>query len=82
MKTERLTIHDIKRLSEPKSPYFFSRDTLKFFGQTLKSFSVTKYPGGRYLISAPMVDRLTGRKVGTTERIFNPVTNELELIQK
>ena len=75
-----LTIYDIKRLSEEKSPYFFNHQTLKWFGQTMKSFKVKKQPDGKYYISAPMVDRCTGRVMGTTERLFNPQTNDLEMV--
>lgn len=77
-KMPSLTIYDIKRLSEDKAPYFFSCDSLKFFGQTMRSFSVYKNKElGKYYISAPMRDR-SGKRVGTTERYFNPETNELE----
>jgi len=73
-----MTIHDIKRLSEDKAPYFFTRKTLQFFGQTMRSFSVMKQTDGRARISAPMIDRFTGKNVGTTVRYFNPKTNELD----
>ena len=36
-----LTIYDIKRLTIETSPYYFSKDTLEFFGQTMKDFEVT-----------------------------------------
>ena len=72
-----MTIYEIKERTLETSPYFFTRKTLKFFGQTLKSFSVTK-SGNKYLISAPMIDRFNGRIMGHTERLFNPDTNELE----
>lgn len=78
VKQKRLTIYDIKRLSEESAPYFFSPKTMKFFGQTMRSFSVRKQEDGRYYISAPMVDRFTGRVMGKTERYFNPDTNTLE----
>lgn len=74
-----MTIYDIKRLTIGTSPYFFSRSTMKFFHQTLKDFSVCK-DGEKYYISAPMKDN-TGKVVGRTERLFNPVTNELERIR-
>jgi len=78
---KNLTIYDIKRLSFEKSPYFFTAKTLKFFGQTCKSFSVKKQKeSGKYLIQAPMIDRHTGRTMGMTQRLFNPITNELEHI--
>ncbi len=68
---ERLTIYDIKRLTAETSPYFFSRNTLKFFRQTLRDFRVYKQVDGRYKIIAPM-------PVGETIRYFNPINNELE----
>lgn len=73
-----MTIYDIKRLTQETAPYFFTAKTLKFFGQTCRSFSVRKQADGRYLISAPMIDRFTGRNVGTTKRYFNPANNTLE----
>lgn len=73
-----MTIYDIKRLTTDTSPYFFISKTLKFFGQTMRSFSVIKQPDGRYYISAPMIDRFTGRIMGKTERYFNPTTNTLD----
>lgn len=72
-----MTISEIKRLTAQTSPYFFTRDTMKFFGQTMKDFKVSKQPDGRYYVSALM--RNNGKVVGKTERFFNPVTNELEL---
>lgn len=66
-----MTIYQIKRLTAQTSPYFFSRKTLSFFGQTMRSFSVRKQKDGRYKISAPM-------PYGETVRYFNPINNELE----
>jgi hypothetical protein len=73
-----MTIYEIKRLTATTSPYFFSRDTLRFFGQTLRSFSVTRQTDGRYRIAADMRDRFSGRHMGVTERFYNPATHELE----
>ena len=73
-----MTISEIKRRTEENAPYFFTRKTLQFFGQTMRSFSVRKTQDGKYRISAPMKDRFTGRAMGETVRIFNPNTNELE----
>ena len=72
-----MTIYQIKRRVEETAPYFFNTKSLKFFGQTLRSFSVHK-AGERFYISAPMKDS-RGKVVGRTERFFNPSTNELEL---
>lgn len=76
MKT--LTIYDIKRLTEETAPYYFNAKTMRMFGQTLRSFSVRKQADGRYLISAPIIDKSTGRKQGESVRFFNPANNTLE----
>ena len=73
-----MTIQEIKRRSAEKSPYFFTPKTLKFFGQNMRSFKVKKCEDGRYLIYAPMIDKINGRNMGNTERYFNPINNELE----
>ena len=73
-----MTIYEIKQATTETSPYFFSRDTLHFFGQTMRSFSVKKQPDGRVRISAPMVDRFTGRNMGETVRYYNPETKGLD----
>lgn len=73
-----MTIYEIKRRTAETAPYFFTAKTLKFFGQTLRSFRVHKQPDGRYLITAPMIDRFTGRNMGQTKRYFNPENNTLE----
>ena len=78
---ERLTIYDIKRLTAETEPYFFSRKTLKFFGQTLKDFSVYKIDSEHYKIKAVMKDRLSNNRfMGYTERIFNLKTKKLEKV--
>ena len=75
-----MTIYEIKRLTATTSPHFFTRSTLKFFGQTMKSFSVRKCADGRYKMSAPMRRWDNGRWIdtGNTMRYFNPANNELE----
>lgn len=73
-----MTIHEIKQRTQETAPYFFASKTMKFFGQTMRSFSVRKQPDGRYRVPAPMVDRFTGRNMGETVRYFNPETNELQ----
>ena len=67
-----MTIHEIKKSTKKTAPYFFSKETMKFFKQTLKDFKVKKMPDGRYRI-------LANSWGGTTLRYFNPVNNELEL---
>jgi hypothetical protein len=71
-----MTIYQIKQKTLETSPYFFSRQTLKFFHQRMRDFSVNKV-NGRYRISAPMRDH-SGKQVGQTVRYFNPTNNQLE----
>ena len=73
-----MTIYQIKRLTAETSPYFFSRNTLRFFGQRMRDFKVAKQADGRFKISAPLRDS-NMRVYGQTIRYFNPTNNELEL---
>jgi hypothetical protein len=74
--SKRLTIYDIKHRTLETEPYFFDRKTLKFFGQTLKDFSVLKLSETVYHISAPI--RHNGRSIGhRTVKYFNTRTNTL-----
>ena len=72
-----MNIYEIKEKTSETSPYFFSKDTLKFFGQTMSAFKVQKQPDGRYRISAPRKDRM-GSTMGESVRYFNPINNKLE----
>jgi hypothetical protein len=72
-----MTIYQIKEATKETAPFFFTKETLKFFGQTMSSFSVKKQPDGRYLITASMKDR-GGVLRGETKRYFNPENNKLE----
>jgi hypothetical protein len=72
-----MTIHQIKQATALTAPEYFTRRTMRFFGQTLRDFSVKKQPDGRYIISAPMRDR-SGRNVGESVRYFNPENQTLE----
>jgi hypothetical protein len=71
-----MNIYEIKRRTEETSPHYFTRKTLKFFGQTLKDFSVTKRDDGRYDVVARI--QIDGRPGGYSRRIFNPENNRLE----
>lgn len=74
-----MNIYVIAELSRQDAPYFFSRDSMRFFGQTMSGFRIKKMPDGRYRISQAMKDKSTGRIVGETVRYFNPENNKLEL---
>ena len=46
------TIYDIKYQVQ-RTSHYFERDTMRFFGQTLKDFHVKKSPQGNIFIYAP-----------------------------
>lgn len=79
-----MTIYEIKRRLEETTPHYFSRETMKFFGQTMKDFRVYKQKDGKFLMVAPIRQRtrFSGSEIwattGQTRRIFNPETNKLE----
>lgn len=73
-----MTIQAIKQLTAKTAPYFFDRSTMRFFGQTMRSFKVYKQADGRYKITAPMRNS-RGEIMGETVRYFNPITNKLDL---
>ncbi len=66
------TVSEIKQATLRKSPYFFSRDTLKFFGQTMGSFKVAQSPRGNIYIYAKGYDTDRGvrRFMGYSFRQF------------
>ena len=70
------TIYEIKKRTAKTAPYFFTRDTLRFFGQTLRDFRVIRETDGRFKIEAKSY--FMGDYMGETVRFFNPENNELE----
>ena len=64
---QKPTITQIKQ-SGVLGEYFFSRDTLRFFGQTMSSFKTDWHDinNGIIRLYAPMI--IDGDNVGTTER--------------
>ena len=75
---KRFTISDIKYYTEETAPHFFSRKTLKFFGQTMASFKVV-HDEGRVYIYAPINRSL--KNLTTREFIYNsenPYESELK----
>lgn len=81
-----MNIYDIKRETEETSPHYFDRKSMKFFGQTMKDFKVSKQDDGRYKISAPTyrTDYATGerRRMGESVRFYNSKNKELERFAK
>ena len=74
-----MTIHEIKKRTKKTAPFFFSRNTMRCFGQRLSDFTVEKQSDGRYKISAPVNPFFLGlEKNLETVRYFNPKNNVLE----
>ncbi len=71
-----MNIYDIQN-KITNEPFFFSPDTMRFFGQTMADFEVELQEDGRYKISAPMKDT-DGTYRGETVRFYNPITRKLE----
>lgn len=68
------TIYEIKRATYETSPYFFSRKTLKFWGQKLSDFKVY-----RTEIEHEFLIEAGGRAPFKTRRIYNSLTHTLEI---
>ena len=69
-----MNIYEIAEATSKTSPYFFSKNTLDFFGQKMEDFTVEEQTDGRFRICARVCDF----KNEYTERYFNPENNELE----
>jgi len=65
-----MTIYEIKRRSQEKKPYYFNRDTMKCFNQTLKDFKVYKLENNIYQFRA-------NRPYGETIAYFDAITNDI-----
>ncbi len=75
----RWTLADTKQANTDAGGFFFSRDTMKFFGDTMRSFAV-RHAGGKVFVERvrPMRDR-SGRNMGGIGdlREFNPETGDV-----
>lgn len=76
------TLSAIRQRNETVGKYFFSRDTMKFFSDTMKSFTVHYADGKIYIVRVkPMRDR-DGRSMGGLgdRRLFNPETGDISCV--
>lgn len=72
------TISEIKLATEEKSPYFFTRKSMKFFGQVMRDFRVKQTSKGNIYIYAPTYTGKGGSFFGYTIRQFTG--NDLKLV--
>lgn len=75
------TIYDISNNTRKNQPYFFSNKTLKFFGQTMKSFKVYKNPSNRIFIYALMYAGKNGNLCGITLREYDYQNQDLLMVK-
>jgi hypothetical protein len=76
----RWTLSEIKAENEAAGEYFFARNTMKFFGDTMRSFSVHHEGEKVYLVRVrPMRMRCHGGGVGD-RRLFDPATGHIGAI--
>lgn len=71
------TIYDIKRRLK-NCPLFFSRQNMKFAGQTMRDYKVRKL-GRLCVLTAPLKDSGGTRVVGESLRYFDTVTDMMVL---
>jgi hypothetical protein len=73
-----MTIYAIRAAHIAKCPtsHFFDAEALRFFGQSMESFTVTPLTDGRLRIEAPIHSR-TRAFIGHTVRIFDPISGTL-----
>ena len=67
------TIYDIKEDTALSAPYFFSRDSMRCFGQTMRSFSISTTDDPRiFEVTAGMYGKSGGvrKYMGTTRRFY------------
>lgn len=82
---KRYTLSEVKAANDRAGFYFFSRDTMRFFGDTMRSFKLEHVmEDGKpvvYLVRVrPMRDR-DGRNMGGVgnRRVFDPATGDIGL---
>lgn len=51
------TLSELKAANEAAGNYFFSRDTMKFFGDTMKTLGLIRFEGKQYIYRKPWLGR-------------------------
>ena len=73
---KKWTLAEIRAANENAGHFFFSRDTMRFFGDTMRSFSVRHVDGRVYVVRVAPTKHKTG--LGDW-REFNPDTGDIGL---
>ena len=75
-----MNIYEIKYRVAHTGTHYFDRDSMKFFGQTLRDYRVKKLSDTEWLFYAPMYarnDNGSRRCMGTSIRVFDATTNSI-----
>jgi hypothetical protein len=81
-KPKKWTLTDVKYANQDAGQFFFSRQTMRFFGDTMRSFAVRNIGGAVYVDRIrPMRDR-SGRSMGGVgdRRLFDPATGHIGMV--
>lgn len=74
------TIYDIKAMTLENAPFYFTRDTLKYFGQTMKSFTVAQSPKGNVYIYAPIYTNSRDQRRFMGYSFRQVINNDLKIL--
>jgi hypothetical protein len=83
MNSKKWTLAEIKEANTAAGQYFFSRDTMKFFGDTMRSFKVDHDDQGRvYVVRVKQMRDRDGRNMGGVgdRREFDPATGHISTV--
>lgn len=77
----RYTISDIRHYSLESGSHFFTRQTMRFFGDTVRSFAVRHMPDGTIELERvrPMRDR-SGRSMGGVGKRYKVNTETWDIV--
>ena len=79
VKPKRWTLAEIKDANMEANQYFFTRDTMKFFGDTMRSFAVHHEDDRVYVVRVRAMHDRDGRNMGGVgdRRLFDPATGHI-----
>lgn len=78
--TKRYTLSDIRRINEQNGYYFFSRETMRFFGDTMKSFGVRNVDGRVFVYRRKYGRRLDIKGINSIWE-FSPQGGDINILR-
>ena len=79
---KRWTLSEIREANKKAGRYFFSRDTMRHFGDTMRSFSVRNINGRVFVVRKKSMHDCDGKNMGGVGqwREFDPATGDIGLV--